>query len=467
METHRAPAAGSRRGQVEDYGTIKMAITFAELKSMGQRRRQIADGAGAILTRAHQANRPLTAEERLEVERRYQETDQLGAEYDRAFDEYERSLGANGPRIPNENPDVPASRRSAGREDYNRPMTRRLAPGEDAPEVRQAFRSFLLTGQLQNSQDLVPIGPGHTRAMSDVTGSQGAYTVPQGFVYKLEVALKYYGGILQAAEYIPTDTGNLLPYPIIDDTGNTGEVIAENTVVAGGAGDGTGENDPVFSVKDLNAYMHDSGIVLVPLTLLQDSAFDVESYMLPLLSTRIGRKLNNGCTVGTGGGTMPTGVVTSAQLGITGASPTTFSYSELLRLEHSIDPAYRVRSNPKCGFMFSDAAFLQAKLLVDGNGRPLWIAGGVSEGIQNARPDTIDGFPYWINQDVAAPGSSAKSILFGDFSKFKIRQVREVHMTRLSERYAERLMVGFIAFLRADSALTLPSAIKYFQHSAT
>jgi HK97 family phage major capsid protein len=84
-------------------------------------------------------------------------------------------------------------------------------------------------------------------------------------------------------------------------------------------------------------------------------------------------------------------------------------------------------------------------------------------------PDTINGYPYVINQDVASMSANAKSILFGDFSKYKIRRVMDTTVLRLTERYAEFGQVGFIAFSRADGNLidagTHPVA--YYSNSAT
>jgi HK97 family phage major capsid protein len=72
-------------------------------------------------------------------------------------------------------------------------------------------------------------------------------------------------------------------------------------------------------------------------------------------------------------------------LGVTAASATAITYNELLDLEHSVDPAYRPEREVHVG---TTATLKAVKKLVDSNSRPLWIAGGVSEGVQNRRPDT-------------------------------------------------------------------------------
>ena len=63
------------------------------------------------------------------------------------------------------------------------------------------------------------------------------------------------------------------------------------------------------------------------------------------------------------------------------------------------------------------------------------------------------GKPYVVNNDVAAIAANAKGVLFGDFANYYIRDVRDIIILRLTERYADYLQVGFIAFSRHDGAL--------------
>ena len=64
---------------------------------------------------------------------------------------------------------------------------------------------------------------------------------------------------------------------------------------------------------------------------------------------------------------------------------------------------------------------------------------------------------------------SAKSILFGDLSQYFIRDVMDIQVVRLAERYAEYGQVGFVALARADGALLDAGMgpIRYYQNSAT
>ena len=62
----------------------------------------------------------------------------------------------------------------------------------------------------------------------------------------------------------------------------------------------------------------------------------------------------------------------------------------------------------------------------------------------------IDGDRFQINQAVASIAASAKTVAYGDFSGYWIRDVTGMTLLRLTERYADYLQVGFLAFSRHD-----------------
>jgi len=328
----------------------------------------------------------------------------------------------------------------------------------EARAVSGAFTAYLRGGvaNLSGEQRKIMEARFEQRALAEGTGSAGGYLVPQDFYRKLTEAYKFYGGMRQAATVLQTSTGATMPFPSVNDTANLGALLAENAQVT--------ELDMTFGSVSLSAYTYTSKLITVPLNLVQDSAFDLDSYLARALGIRIGRITNNHFTVGTGA-SQPRGIVidaVSGKVGLTGQTVTVI-YDDIVDLEHAIDPAYR----PQSKWMFADSTLKVVKKLKDGQQRPLWKAG--LEGMGERFPDTLMGYPYIINQDVAAMAANAKSILFGDFSNYIIRDVLGVQILRLSERYADFLQVGYVAFARADGALidagTHPVA--YYQNSAT
>lgn len=289
---------------------------------------------------------------------------------------------------------------------------------------------------------------------STTTNSQGGYLIPQGFSDKLDEAMKWYGGIEGTVEVFTTGTGNPLPYPLNNDTTNKGRIIGQNVQVQ--------QTDPVFSSLTFNAYIGSSDLVLIPLALIQDSYFDLDTFTAKLLGTRLGRLYNNQCTVGTGSNA-PMGII-NAVTGNASPNVTTFTtgqttsiiYNNLVDIQHSVDPAYR--EGPSVYWMFHDTMLKTLKKLVDGQSRPLWQPGLTASfregaGVMANKPMILDS-PYMINNDMAVPAANAYTLAYGDMSKFKVREVAGgTTVIRLTERYADYLQIGYIAYRRFDSNL--------------
>jgi HK97 family phage major capsid protein len=277
------------------------------------------------------------------------------------------------------------------------------------------------------------------RALAVNVNTAGGYTIPEGFVSNLEVALLQYGGVLEVADVMRTDSGQDLPWPTVNDTTNKGARLTENTTV--------GQQDVTMGQVIFHAYKYTSKLVLVPAELLEDSAFDLAEVLAELLGIRLGRVFADDFTVGIGGAGAPQGVVTGATVGVTAASSTAIAADELYTLKHSVDPAYR--KDPSFGWMMHDQVLLYIKKLKDGLGRYLW-----QSSLAEGRPDTIDGDPLTINQSMASSVATGNTtVLAGAFSKFKVRWVNQMRLRRLVERYADSDQEGFVAFMRADARM--------------
>jgi HK97 family phage major capsid protein len=100
--------------------------------------------------------------------------------------------------------------------------------------------------------------------------------------------------------------------------------------------------------------------------------------------------------------------------------------------------------------------------LKDSLGRPLWEVSIVS-----GDPDKIYGYPYDWNQDFAAIGANNKSVVFGNFSKYVIRDVLGITAVRYNALYMPNHQVGFQAHLRTDGQVLQPAAFAVLQHPAS
>jgi len=288
-----------------------------------------------------------------------------------------------------------------------------------------------------------------TRAQNSTdSDAKGSYLVPQEFVRMLEIYLKAYGGMLQAAYVHNSKRGGVMRVPTVNDTASTGAwQDAERST-------GLTSNNFTFSQVTLGDFTW-ADIVLLTWEIIQDEDVDfVSTTLAELFGVRAGRALNKAYTDGNGSG-KPTGILAAsggASTGKTAASATAITKSELIDLVHSVDPAYRANAK----FMMNDATLAYIlKLDQTTNVAPIW-----QPSFQEGIPGKILGHGYVVNQDFPIIATGAKTIAFGDWSKYRIRNVKGFGMVRLKERFADQLADGFLGWLRTDGKLVNTDAIK-------
>jgi HK97 family phage major capsid protein len=322
---------------------------------------------------------------------------------------------------------------------------------EEVRKYAEAFDVYFRFGQEELSPEQRSIlkqgyredkpGQKEKRAQT-VSTTGGGYLVPQGFMAELERAELAFGGVRQAARILKTESGNAIPWPTIDDTSNTGEDSTINTAA--------NEEDMVFGSVTLISNKMDSGIILVPTELLEDTGINLDTEVGSMIGERLGRRQNAYQTTGLGVGTWQ-GVTIAATAALTTASPVLIAGDELIALQHKVDPAYR--GNPKCSFMMNDDTVRLIRQLKDNNGRYL-----LDYSTLPGQFTTLLGFKVITNQQMATVASTAISVLFGDFGKFIVRDVRGVVVRRLNELYAVADQVAYIAWYRGDSRLVCASS---------
>ena len=317
--------------------------------------------------------------------------------------------------------------------------------GRDSDEYRDAFATYLIHGREGLDLSERRLLSGHTdtltapelRAIGAYNQVGAGYLVPVEFERRIRQNMLAFGGMREASTVMSTNSGADLDMPTSDDTGNTGELLAEHATAS--------EQDVTTGIKVLKAFKYSSKVVRVSLELLQDSAFDIQSWLSGLLAERLARIQNTHFTIGDGGN-QPLGITRAAGTGITGAAGTATSvlWDDLIRLEHTVDPAYRAGAR----YMFHDSTLSQLRRAKDGDGNYIWQAG-----TQTGIPATVNGWPYTINQDMPVFAANAISILFGQLKNYIIRDVMGVSIIRLDELYALQGQVAFIGFNRCDGLL--------------
>lgn len=287
------------------------------------------------------------------------------------------------------------------------------------------------------------------------TTTAGGYTIPEGFAGRIVEYMAYISELLTYANILRTDTGNTIPFPINDDTANTGELIGEAADIS------TASADLVFDVYNLGAYKFSSKMIKVSSELIQDNGVNLLDYLAKKLAERVARITNSYFTTGTGS-SQPQGYMYAASRGQVTASTSTFTLAEMVSFQDSLDPAYR--SMPGVAWAMHSNLLAEVKQLALAGGN---LAGAVwVPSFRDGEPDRILGKPYFLNQAMSSTSATGDKIFaYGDFKKFNIRIVNDFSLRRLDERFAEFDQVAFFGLMRGDSFLEDTSALKYMDIS--
>lgn len=395
------------------------------------------------------------------------------------INEDEKRSTRNGKHMPGLDDRIPGSNETYGEAGFGRDEARQFAQTE--ADKRQALAAFLLRGygpgkitsrmkeacqRLEfdyneeevdfRSLDLMSLKELQRQARQtnnirdiDIRGlskggsATGAELVPQTFAATFELAMLATSPMLAYVDTITTSTGENFLWPIGNDTFVEGAIAAEAADL-----NAVTQTDPSLARLTLGAFDYHSRFLKVTEQLLRDSIVNVDQIVATMLGERLARILTRHFTVGTGT-TQPFGVVTDAVNGRTTASATAISYTDLVQLQHSVDPAYRGGAT----FMAHDSIIATLRLLVDSQNRPLW-----QSGLQDGIPDRLLGQPIIYNQYMASSVATTNiTMLYGDMSYYKVRRVGGMQMRRLVERFAETREVGFIGYVSADGRLQKPT----------
>ncbi len=291
-------------------------------------------------------------------------------------------------------------------------------------------------GQPLAHEDYATLGR-YQNVLATTSGQAGGYLIPPEFAAGVERATLWYGSMRQVSNVFSTASGADYHFTVTDDTSNVGEILAEAGTV--------GTQDTTFQQRVMKAYTYTSKLILVNHQLLNDAAFDVSGHISAIAGERIGRIQNTHFTTGIGPN-MPSGIIGDVTTGKTSATATAIVWDELIDLVHSVDISYR---GPSCRFMCHDLIMAYLRKLKDGDGMYLW-----QPGTQMGVPDRLIGYPIAINNDMQSTvATGTTTVVFGDLSRYRIRDVEGMQLMRLEELYAATLQVGFFVFTRADGAL--------------
>ena len=342
-----------------------------------------------------------------------------------------------------------------------------LEPGAARRSERSALSRWLRNGNggleaderetmLSEIRDAgLPGGGGETFVISAASASDaasGQEAVQETVLPRVIDRLAHYGGVSRMAQQFMTATGNDYRIPQLDAASQEGEILgAEDT-----------ETDnldiPDIGIQAFGAKTASSKSILLTRELLQDAIFDIQSYVDRQAVRRLGRIWNKAFTATLSGTGLPVGVVSSAKDGITAAAADKVTWVELTSLIYAIDRAYREggemgeggftpEMGGRIGYMISDDAEKAVRVLLDSDGRPLWVPS-----TREGAPALLNGHPYVVNGHMDSVATGNVPALFGNFSYYGIRTVAAVEIFRfMDSRTMQRNTVECLAFSRRDA----------------
>ena len=318
----------------------------------------------------------------------------------------------------------------------NKPDANRASKtGRASDEYRNAFWKSMRNKNSFEIQNALQIG----------TDSEGGYLAPDEFEATLIEALQEENVFRRLAKVITTSSGDK-KIPVVASKGSASWVDEEGLIP---------DTDDAFGMVSIGAYKL-ATMIKVSEELLNDSVFNLDSYIATEFARRTGTKEEEAFVIGDGTG-KPTGILAAtggAQIGVTAASATAITLDEVLDLFYSLKSPYRGRAT----FLMNDATVKAIRKLKDGSGQYLW-----QPSIQAGTPDTILNRPVQTSSFVPTIASAAKTIAFGDFGYYWIADRQGRTFQRLNELFAANGQVGFKATQRVDGKLILPEAIKVLQ----
>ena len=298
-------------------------------------------------------------------------------------------------------------------------------------EYRRAFGDYLLNGASGISSE----SRATIEQRAGIAGLSGGLIIPNTLASEIEVALKAYGGMFEAATILNTSHGGDLILPTVNDTSAKATIVSEY--------DQSTKRAPSFGSVVLKAYTYRTPIIPVSQELIQDSAFDLDALLSRLLADSFSRGVNEDLTTGSGTG-KPTGIVTAATACTTQAAAASIKLDDIIDLIKSVNSAYA--RNGK--FMFNRNTLWELAKIKDQTGRYIW-----QDSTREGTPATLFGKQYVLNDDMADIGAGNASVLFGDLTKYNIRLVQSFRVIRLNELLAEYLSIGLFGFARVDGNL--------------
>ena len=292
------------------------------------------------------------------------------------------------------------------------------------PIYAKAYEGFLKHGSACNT-------------LREGSDGEGGYLVPDEFERRVVQALTEKNVLRKLGTVIQTE--RTMTFPVAKGIGPADWIPEEGVIPVT-----TGEFDEV----KLDAHKVATSI-RVSDELLEDSAFDLEGFIIDQFAERIGDAEEEAFLHGDGIA-KPLGLIYQMDREVTTEKAGTISTDDLLDLKHAVPPKYR----KDAVFLMHDSTLRELRKLQTGNGQYVWY-----ENLKKNLPLAIFGHRVFTSPSMPSIDSGKLPILFGNFKHFVIGDRKHRRIKRLTEVHAQQGQVAYIMSQRVDAKLLDRNAI--------
>lgn len=231
----------------------------------------------------------------------------------------------------------------------------------------------------------------------------------------------------------------------------------------------TDSSDPTLAM--INIPVHEMrGLLKISEQNLEDSLFDLETFIKTRLGLKFAQKEGQGFITGTGSG-QPRGILSypikasssysggsAGKNNVTDAIPyvasgqaANITADSITNVLMDLKSAY----DKNATYILTRSTLNTIRLFKDSQNRPLWIPFG-----GNDIPAQIYNHNYVEMPDMQEIGANNYPICVGDFENYLIVDRITMNMKQLNELYAAQGLVGFIARMRVGGDVLVPEAFR-------
>ncbi|WP_043466521.1 phage major capsid protein [Kitasatospora sp. MBT66] len=267
------------------------------------------------------------------------------------------------------------------------------------------------------------------------------------FIAQVLESMRERSPFLSLVSTFNTSTGEVMRYPVK----NARPLPTDVAILA--EGDKIPFAKGGFTTRDLGAKKYGLGAQLST-ELINDSEVDITG----IVATDTGEALADRLTADMLAklqAAIPAGKKITQGAGL---GPVT--YDNLIDVQHKIRTGYRRNA----AWLFGDLQLAELRKIKDTQGNPIWNPSYVA-GV----PDLILGKPYAVDATIAAKAGVANTdlIWYGDFSQFKVRQVKGMTVSRSDEYGWDSDMVSWKITWRGDGDLMDLEAVSVLRSAAS